>query len=48
MICKKIFLIYTIEWSNGFISNNSIQHKSKYCYVSLTIQLNMSHLFTHS
>ena len=38
-------------------TNNSIQHNlinstqlncSKYCYVSLTIQLNISHLFTHS
>ena len=37
--------------SNSSISNNSIKHKStklngsKYYYVSLTIQLNISHLF---
>ena len=36
------------------ITNNSIKHKStksndsKYCYVSLTIQLNISNLFKHS
>ena len=40
-----------------FNSNNSIQHNSfvctqlngsNYCYVSLTIQINISHFFTHS
>ena len=45
---------HSYKWSNSFISNNSIWHKttklnnSKYCYVSLTIPLNTSHLFTHS
>ena len=40
-----------------FNTNNFIQHSlfvctqlngSKYCYVSLTIQLKISHLFTHT
>ena len=40
-----------------FNTNNSVQHysfiytqfsDSKYCYVSQTIQLNISHLFTHN
>ena len=40
--------------ANSSIYNNSIKHKStklngsKYCYVSQTIQLNISHLFTQS
>ena len=33
--------------NNSSISNDSIQYKSKYCYVSLTIQLNIN-LFKHS
>ena len=46
--------LHTVQWSNSSISNNSIQRKStkfngsKYCYASQTIQLNNSHLFTHS
>ena len=48
------FWIHTIKGSKSSISNNSIWHNStkligsKYCYVSLTIQLNISHLFIHS
>ena len=44
------FCRYTIKWSNSSGSNNLIQHKStklnnsKYFNVSLTIQLNISHL----
>ena len=50
-ICKQILLIHTVKWPNSSISNNSLQHVStlndfKYCYVSVTIQLNISHLFT--
>ena len=54
MICKHILQIHTVKWSNSSIYDNPIQHKStklngsKYCYVSLTIQLNISHLFTHN
>ena len=38
--------------SKSSISNNAILHVSKldgckYCYVSLTIQLNISHFFIH-
>ena len=54
MICKHILFIHTVKWSNSSISNHSIYHKStklngsKYCYVSLRIQLNISHLFAQS
>ena len=49
MICKLIFLMHTAKWANSYISNSSIQHKStksdasKNCFVSLTVQLNISH-----
>ena len=52
MICKH-FLIHTVKGSNSSISNNSILHKltklnsSNYCYISLTIQLNINHLSRH-
>ena len=45
---------HTVKGSNSSISNNSIWHNSrklntfKHCYESLIIQLNTSHLFTHS
>ena len=49
-----VICLNTVKWSNSSISNNSIQRKStklngsKYCYVSLTIQWKISHLFKHS
>ena len=54
MIC-----LQTVEWLHEllFNINYSIQHYSlvytqlnsfKYCYVSQTIQFNISHLFTHN
>ena len=54
MISKHILLIHTVKWLNSSISNNSIKQEStklngsKYSYESLAIQLNISHLFTHS
>ena len=54
MICKHISKLHTVKWSNNSIFINLIKHKltkfngSKYCYESLRIQLNISHLFTHS
>ena len=53
MICKHILQIHTIKGSNSSISYNSIQHKSaklngsKYCNITLTIQLNLSHLLNY-
>ena len=53
-IHKHILLILTNKWLNSSISKNSILHKStklngcKYRNVSLTIQLNISHLFKRS
>ena len=47
MTCKFILSGHTDKWSNSSISYNSIQNKStklngcKYCYVSLTIQLDI-------
>ena len=44
------FWRYTLKWSNSSFSNNSIQHKStkldgsKYCYISLTILLNINYI----
>ena len=45
-----ILKIQTVKWSDSYIPNNSILklNGSKYCYLSLTIQLNISHLFAHS
>ena len=51
--------LHTVKWFQVFLSNtnNSINYYSfissqlngsKYCYVSLTNQLNIGHLFTHS
>ena len=41
------FCRYTVKWSNSFISKNLAWIKvSKYCYVSLTIQLNKSFVYT--
>ena len=51
MICQHILYIPTVKLCNSSISNNSIQHKSiklndsKYCYVSITIQLKMSFVY---
>ena len=52
------YFLHTVKWSQFFLSNtyNSIQHYSLACtqlccskyYVSLTIQLDISHLFTHN
>ena len=52
------FFLHTVKWFQILLFNtyNSIQYYlfvctqlngSKYSYVSLTIQLNISHLFTH-
>ena len=38
---EKTVLVQTIQFSMSTMLNGS-----KYCYVSLTIQLNFSHLFT--
>ena len=48
-----VSILHTVKWSYSSISNNSIEHESKlngskYCYVSLTIRLNISHLFALS
>ena len=41
---------YTVETKNCYFKQFSLASKEsfKYCYVSLTIQLNISHFFTHS
>ena len=50
MICKHIFLKYTVKLSNLSIFDNLVYHKLtklngyKYCYVSQTFQANISHL----
>ena len=55
----ELLFLPTIKWFHLFLlnMNNSIYHQSfvytqfnvfKNCYVSLTIQLNIWHLFTHS
>ena len=39
----------TVLFQNNSVKHNSTKlNGSKYCYVSLTIQLNVSHLFAHS
>ena len=48
VICLRI-----VQWSNGSISNNSIQHKSKlngskYFYISPSILINISHFVKYS
>ena len=43
-------ILHTGEWFQVQKANSFIYTQlngSKYCYVSLTIQLNTSHLFTH-
>ena len=46
--------LHTVELSNSSILNNSILYESitlndfKYCNVSLSKQLNISHLLTHN
>ena len=55
----EFFFLHTVKWFHLFISdmNNSIDYNSfvctqqnvfKYCYLTLMIQLNISHLFIHS
>ena len=39
--------MHTAEWSNSSVEYKLTKlNGTKYCYVSLTIQLNLSHLFT--
>ena len=43
--------VANLLWAILFTINHLFSHSLmvfKYCYVSLTIQLNISHLFTHS
>ena len=56
---SELIFLHTVKWFHLFLSNtnNAIYYESfvcsqfnafKYCYVSRKIQLNISHLFTHS
>ena len=47
IICKRIGLITVLFQTIQFSMSTKFKN-SKYCYVSLTIQLNIIHLFAHS
>ena len=47
MICKHILLITFLNEPEVIVFYSQL-NGSKYCSVSLTVQLNLSHLFKHS